>query len=168
MPNLEHVDIDLCCYFSGQVFKKIGQFQQLIYFRIERGRDNASLIEQCEDIHFGGGTLPKLEFLDVDPSNSNRPVGILTKTDLVRESLKSYKNIDLPAESVMSKNLTFAKDYLEEEQVAEAMRSNNIHYVLVEDEQSNWIGMASTVDILEEMAHSNKAFPYNRRRKVEY
>lgn len=104
----------------------------------------------------------------MDPSDNNHPVGILTKTDLVRECLKSDCNVELPAESVMSRDLTFAKDYLEEEQVAETMSSKNVHYVLVEDEQSNWVGMASTVDILTEIAASHKAFPYNRRRKVEY
>ncbi|KAG2372889.1 hypothetical protein C9374_013096 [Naegleria lovaniensis] len=63
LPQLEYVSFHPCSNIRGEIFKKIGEFSQLKYFNITRGSyDQPVPLEK--DIHFGGGTLSKLECID--------------------------------------------------------------------------------------------------------
>lgn len=70
LPQLEHVDFYPCCNFLGELFKKIGEFSQLKHFRVIREGYNSGLVTMADDVHFGGGMLPKLEYIGVGRCNN--------------------------------------------------------------------------------------------------
>jgi len=97
------------------------------------------------DNHIGSVVL-------VDPDDEKQPVGILTSTDLVRERFEKNIGCDARAEDVMSKDLFFVRDNMEEGDVAMEMTKSNKHHVLVRDEKKNWVGISSSSDVLYEAA----------------
>ncbi|KAG2373492.1 hypothetical protein C9374_012099 [Naegleria lovaniensis] len=65
LPQLEHIHLNPCCNMSGEIFKKLGEFSQLKHFHVNRTSYNNGLVDMTSDIHFGGGVLSKLEYIDV-------------------------------------------------------------------------------------------------------
>ncbi|KAG2387182.1 hypothetical protein C9374_001514 [Naegleria lovaniensis] len=64
-PFLEHLCIHPCSNISGEIFKKIGEFQQLKELHLLRRTSTHPLVAEARGIYFGGGILHNLTVLDI-------------------------------------------------------------------------------------------------------
>ncbi|KAL9649324.1 hypothetical protein ABK040_014626 [Willaertia magna] len=104
---------------------------------------------------------------------NDHPIGIITKTDLVRCTIQNNNNNttnnntttsgETIVDNVMSKDLVYAKDTLSNDQIATELMIKKLHHLLIENEESGeWVGLTTSIDVVREAALDAKAFPYNR------
>ncbi|KAL9646302.1 hypothetical protein ABK040_002850 [Willaertia magna] len=93
-------------------------------------------------------------------NNLGRAVGIITKSDLIYATYIKGMNSTTNVKEVMSKNLIFVNENNERNQVAITMSTHNLHHILVEDNDNNWIGLITSFDLAKEAALDAKAHPW--------
>jgi hypothetical protein len=59
--QLEEITLNHSASVSGELLKTIGQYERLKSFILERNAYNGDLVEQANDVHFGGGVLSNLK-----------------------------------------------------------------------------------------------------------
>ncbi|KAG2383636.1 hypothetical protein C9374_004307 [Naegleria lovaniensis] len=98
-------------------------------------------------------------------NDSGEPVGIITKSDLVRAGFVDTKPSTTPVSEIMHKNLEFCSEDLERDEVAELLMKKKIHHILVRGAHHQWVGLTTSLDIVTEAALDAKAFPWTRTHK---
>ena len=90
-------------------------------------------------------------------------VGIITNTDLLR-AYRASISIDEPCKKVMgTRRLVSCFPSHDRDAVAAIIEENRTHHVIVVDEkQSNFVGLVSSYDIAAECAKDERAWPYFR------
>jgi predicted transcriptional regulator len=89
------------------------------------------------------------------------PVGIMTKTDLV----KAYKDkvaFDAKVETIMTQGLETVDENTPKDVAADVIQSKKIHHVVVVNGKGEFAGIVSSLDIAREGALDAKAWPWNR------
>jgi len=94
------------------------------------------------------------------------PVGIITKTDLVRAGFVNALPPTTPVTEVMHSQLEFCSEEMERDQVAETLMKKKIHHMLVKNKSNSWVGLTTSMDVVTEAALDAKAFPWTRTHKV--
>eukprot|EP00571_Detonula_confervacea_P016083 CAMPEP_0172311488 /NCGR_PEP_ID=MMETSP1058-20130122/14876_1 /TAXON_ID=83371 /ORGANISM="Detonula confervacea, Strain CCMP 353" /LENGTH=136 /DNA_ID=CAMNT_0013024675 /DNA_START=227 /DNA_END=634 /DNA_ORIENTATION=+ len=90
-----------------------------------------------------------------------RPVGILTKTDITRAFVEGVSH-DTSAKSFMSDKLICVKVRTQTDDIADLIQKKFVHHLVVVDDEGNFSGVASSWDVAREVSLDAKAFPYNR------
>ncbi|EFC48435.1 predicted protein [Naegleria gruberi] len=93
------------------------------------------------------------------------PVGIITKTDLVKAGFVEGLPSSTPVTQIMHKQLEFCNEEIERDQVAELLMKKSIHHLLVRNKHNEWTGLTTSMDVVTEAALDAKAFPWVRNHK---
>jgi CBS domain-containing protein len=102
--------------------------------------------------------------LDDDTTTEfHKPVGIVTKTDLVAAYQKGM-TLDSPIGEIMSTNLDTVNVNQSRDQAAHAFDNNKNHHALVINTNGKFMGIISAWDIAAEAARDDKAFPWQNLR----
>jgi CBS domain-containing protein len=94
-------------------------------------------------------------------SNYHMPVGIATKSDIVRAYQKGIPSTTHMGE-IMSRNLTTMRDTLARDDAAKVFDREKIHHAVVLGENGEFKGLVSSWDIAVECARDARAWPWNR------
>lgn len=103
----------------------------------------------------------KIGSVIVTDETGTKPVGIITRTELV----KSYVNdvpVDSPVTEIMNNDLLFIDENQQKDHLAELMMTKKRHHVLVKDSHGQFVGLTTSLDVVTETALDAKAFPYHR------
>ena len=73
LPEMHTLLLYHCCNVSGEVFTKIGKYSKLKALCIERTVMNGDLVDQFDNIYFGGGVLTELETLALEGMYESLP-----------------------------------------------------------------------------------------------
>jgi CBS domain-containing protein len=94
--------------------------------------------------------------------NENKPIGIVTRTDVLNHYVQSGDSIDLvvPVDNfIKSKIVTITPE--ESLDIANQMLSESrLHHLIVVDKDGKLAGVLSTLDIIDLQHKRNKAYPY--------
>lgn len=92
-----------------------------------------------------------------------KAVGIITKTDLLREAYERGNPAAL-AHDVMSSNLLTIDVNAVRDEAADLLHKSFVHHLVVvrKDQGNAFAGLTSTWDVVREAALDAKAFPYSR------
>eukprot|EP00761_Pharyngomonas_kirbyi_P011327 gb/GECH01011352.1/.p1 GENE.gb/GECH01011352.1/~~gb/GECH01011352.1/.p1 ORF type:complete len:142 (+),score=33.13 gb/GECH01011352.1/:1-426(+) len=94
---------------------------------------------------------------------NDKAVGIITKTDLVRSAFVNFQDCgSVTAADVMSSNVKTIPGEMQRDEVAEKLRKEHVHHMIIADSEGNFQGITSAWDVVKEAALDAKAFPYNR------
>jgi len=98
----------------------------------------------------------------MDQHDSNKAVGLVTKTDLVlayRQGISSQQKVGL----IMATNIRTVSPNANRDSVAKMLEHHQFHHALVVDEETGeFMGMVSAWDIVVECARDARAWPFNR------
>jgi len=89
------------------------------------------------------------------------PVGIVTKTDLVRGYQKGV-SLHQKVGVIMAKELKTVPDTLGRDDASKTFERNEIHHAVVVDKEGKFAGLISSLDIASEVAKDSRAWPWNR------
>lgn len=92
---------------------------------------------------------------------ADKPVGIISKTDLVSAYRKGVKLNDR-VDSVMTKDLRSVLDTDSRDAAADAFAKSKYHHAIVQNKEGEFVGLISTWDIAQECARDSKAWPWTR------
>ena len=98
-------------------------------------------------------------------NSSNIPVGIITKTDLVRAGFVEGLPTSTLVTQIMHQQLEFCNEDIERDEVAELLMKKKIHHLLVRNKAHEWTGLTNSYDVVTEAALDAKAFPWIRSHK---
>lgn len=90
-----------------------------------------------------------------------KPVGIISKTDLVSAYKKGVKLSDR-VDLVMTKDLRSVLDTDSRDDAADAFAKSKYHHAIVQNKAGEFVGLISTWDIAQECARDSKAWPWTR------
>ena len=62
----------------------------------------------------------------------------------------------------METDLVYIDELTERDGVADVMSKHKVHHLLVKDNKGAFVGLTTTLDVVQEAALDAKAFPYNR------
>ena len=91
-----------------------------------------------------------------------RPLGIVTKTDMLQAYHKNMGLDDHQVEEIMHTTLTAVMDTMNKDEAAKIMEKNGKHHAIVIDKQGNFVGVISSLDIATEVAKDARAWPWIR------
>jgi CBS domain-containing protein len=101
-------------------------------------------------------------------NKENEPVGIVTKTDLVR-AYKANISLDQNVGTIMTtteeqeqRKLHSLLDTDSRDDAAKYMERNQVHHALVKNKHGTFVGLVSAWDITAEVARDSRAWPWNR------
>eukprot|EP00761_Pharyngomonas_kirbyi_P006212 gb/GECH01006218.1/.p1 GENE.gb/GECH01006218.1/~~gb/GECH01006218.1/.p1 ORF type:complete len:145 (+),score=22.41 gb/GECH01006218.1/:1-435(+) len=95
--------------------------------------------------------------------DSNIPIGIITKTDLVRASYIQQCDCHTTlARDVMSGPLEIIHQDKQGDEAAERMQQLRIKHLIVVDDDNRFVGLTTAWDVVREAALDSKHWPYNR------
>jgi len=92
------------------------------------------------------------------------PVGIVTKTDLVK-AYNAGLQLDRPVKEIMTKEelLATCTEHMSRDEAAKILEHNqNHHAIVIDPETKNFRGLLSSWDITVECAKDDRAWPWNR------
>ena len=92
---------------------------------------------------------------------TGKPVGIISKTDLVSAYRKGVKLNDR-VDSVMTKDIRSVLDTDSRDDAADAFAKSKYHHAIVQNKEGEFVGLISTWDIAQECARDSKAWPWTR------
>lgn len=93
------------------------------------------------------------------------PVGIVTKTDLVKAYHDELTTIDHEVQEIMTKdeNLIVCYENSSRDEAARILeRSHHHHAIVIDPVTKNFLGLVSSWDIASECAKDDRAWPWNR------
>ena len=96
------------------------------------------------------------------PEGSATPVGIVTKTDLIRGWALGLDSKQDTVKAVMGTGFESVLDTSPSGVAAEHFEKTKHRHAFVVDKNSNYVGIVTAFDIALETARDNKAWPYNR------
>ena len=91
-----------------------------------------------------------------------RPLGIITKSDLLLAYHEPGININHPCRVIMSEHLTTCSPNMDRDEVAAIMEEGKNHHALVVDESGYFQGLVSSWDITVQCAKDHRAWPWIR------
>jgi CBS domain-containing protein len=105
-------------------------------------------------------------------NKKHEPVGLVTKTDLVR-AYKANVSLNQKVAVIMSptteenepptqQKLHWLLDTQDRDDAAKYMERNHVHHALVKDKEGKFVGLVSAWDITAEVARDSRAWPWNR------
>jgi CBS domain-containing protein len=95
--------------------------------------------------------------------SGGKPVGVITKSDLLRALFQHKKEAaTTPASDIMSRTLYAIEETKTTADAAELISKYRIHHLVVVDNNGCFAGLLSSFDIVRELNLDNKAFPYSR------
>eukprot|EP00162_Nutomonas_longa_P008158 comp18313_c0_seq3/m.32509 comp18313_c0_seq3/g.32509 ORF comp18313_c0_seq3/g.32509 comp18313_c0_seq3/m.32509 type:complete len:144 (+) comp18313_c0_seq3:126-557(+) len=94
--------------------------------------------------------------------DGTNPVGIVTKTDIVRALCVENVSKDTEVKYVMSTKLSTIADSSPVDEVAKALAARHVHHLVVVGKNGEFVGLTSALDVANEYALDAKAFPYSR------
>ena len=94
-------------------------------------------------------------------ANNETPVGIVTKTDLVKAFQKGISTQDQVG-TIMVKHLKTVLDTENRDAVAKAFEHNKHHHAVVVDKDGRFKGLVSSWDVAVECAKDSRAWPWIR------
>eukprot|EP00697_Spironema_sp_BW2_P009812 gnl/Spiro4/24827_TR12342_c0_g1_i1.p2 gnl/Spiro4/24827_TR12342_c0_g1~~gnl/Spiro4/24827_TR12342_c0_g1_i1.p2 ORF type:complete len:152 (-),score=37.47 gnl/Spiro4/24827_TR12342_c0_g1_i1:65-520(-) len=89
------------------------------------------------------------------------PIGIVTKTDIVRAVANATPLHTPLAEIMTSHPLTISVD-AERDAAAEVLRQRKKHHLLVVDNHGSFVGLLSSWDLVREMSQDTRTYPWAR------
>lgn len=99
----------------------------------------------------------------LDDTEFHKPVGIVTKTDLVAAYQKGL-TLDSPIDGIMTTNLDTVNENQSRDQAAHAFEDNKNHHAIVVNSNGKFMGIISAWDIAAEAARDDKAYPWQNLR----
>ena len=99
----------------------------------------------------------------VMPKSGDTPVGIVTKTDLIRGWDKGLDAKQDTVSFVMGTNFETVLDTSPSGVAAEHFEKTKHRHAFVVDKDGNYVGIITAYDIAVETARDNKAWPYSNR-----
>lgn len=93
------------------------------------------------------------------------PVGIVTKTDLVKAYYEGITTVDHEIQEIMTQgdNLVLCNENLNRDEAARILeRTQNHHAIVIDPETKRFLGLISSWDITAECARDDRAWPWNR------
>lgn len=91
-----------------------------------------------------------------------RPLGIITKSDLLLAYHEPEVNIHHPCRVIMSDHLATCSPDMDRDEAAAILEENKNHHAVVVDEIGYFKGLISTWDITAEVARDHRAWPWIR------
>jgi CBS domain-containing protein len=101
-------------------------------------------------------------------AHSGEPLGVVTKTDLLRAYAIDKVSSDAEVQVTMSGNVFTVKGTDNRDAVAKALIDRKVHHAVVVDDAGKMIGITSSYDIANEVALDAKAHPWSREALVEW
>ena len=104
----------------------------------------------------------KITFLPFSSVDENKPIGIITKTDIA----KAYKQglpLETPATSIMSQDIKTVSRSLQRDKAASIFAEHKIHHAVVVDNEGIFVGFISAWDCAKEGSLDHHALPWSRR-----
>jgi len=98
----------------------------------------------------------------VIPKGGDTPVGIVTKTDLIRGWEMGLDSKQDTVSKVMGTNFESVLDTAPSGVAAEHFEKTKHRHAFVVDKDANFVGIVTAYDIAVETARDNKAWPYDR------
>jgi CBS domain-containing protein len=89
------------------------------------------------------------------------PVGIVTKTDMVK-AFKDRVSLETHVESIMTTCIKTVRSIAPRDEAAEVFDEFRIHHVIVVDQDLEFAGIISALDIVRETSLDGKAWPWHR------
>jgi CBS domain-containing protein len=99
----------------------------------------------------------------LDDGPFQKPLGIVTKTDLVAAYQKGLA-VDSPIGEIMSTDLETVNDNQSRDQAAHAFEQNKNHHAIVVNSKGTFMGIISAWDIAAEAARDDDAYPWQNLR----
>ena len=94
----------------------------------------------------------------------NKPVGIITKTDLTK-AYKKQLPLDTKISDIMVADVKAVFENQPRDKAARIFESNKIHHAVVVGENGEFSGLISSLDIANECVKDDRAWPWNRTEK---
>jgi CBS domain-containing protein len=94
-------------------------------------------------------------------NDDNKPVGIVTKTDLVT-AYQQGRGLSETVAAIMQTDVKSIQDTMSRDDAAKLFERNHIHHAIVVNQEGTFVGMASTWDIASECAKDSRAWPWIR------
>ncbi|CAB9501862.1 CBS [Seminavis robusta] len=91
-----------------------------------------------------------------------RPLGIITKTDMLEAYHKGMGLDDHTVEEIMHTTLTAVVDTMGRDAAAKILEKNQKHHAIVIDKEGTFVGVISSMDIANEVARDARAWPWIR------
>jgi CBS domain-containing protein len=98
----------------------------------------------------------------LDKDKKLRPLGIVTKTDMLEAYHKGMGLDDHTVTEVMHTALTAVMDTMDRDEAAKIMQKNNKHHAIVINKEGAFVGVISSMDIAFEVAKDARAWPWIR------
>lgn len=98
----------------------------------------------------------------IDKDKKLRPLGIVTRTDMLEAYHKNFGADNHTLSEVMKTTITAVCDTMSKDEAAKAMETNQKHHAFVIDKDGNFVGLISTMDIALETARDARAWPWIR------
>jgi len=99
----------------------------------------------------------------VIPEGEDKPVGIVTKTDLIRGWERGLDVKKDTVSAVMGTNFETILDTSPSGLAAEHFEKTKHRHAFVVDKEDNFVGIVTSYDIAVETAKDNRAWPYTNR-----
>jgi CBS domain-containing protein len=94
--------------------------------------------------------------------NKAIPVGIVTKTDLLRAYQQKLDLEKHKVEEIMSRTIETISHKASRDKAAEHFENTKHHHALVVNADNQWVGLLTVWDIALEAAKDKRAWPWNR------
>eukprot|EP01086_Lenisia_limosa_P001071 TRINITY_DN11941_c0_g1_i1.p1 TRINITY_DN11941_c0_g1~~TRINITY_DN11941_c0_g1_i1.p1 ORF type:complete len:141 (-),score=7.40 TRINITY_DN11941_c0_g1_i1:51-473(-) len=91
-----------------------------------------------------------------------KPVGIITKTDLIKLALPEPCDSSTLIRDIMSTKIVTVSPQASRNNVASVMSQHEIHHAVITSDEGNLLGLTSAWDVAREVYLDHKSWPYIR------
>jgi len=122
----------------------------------------ADTIETCMDVILANPEKGAVVVVDYQASlnGRNEPVGIVTKTDLLR-AYKQKLDFTLPVETIMGTKIESILNTASIDKAAEHFGNTTHYHAFVLDKDNTWVGLLTVLDVTRERARAARSWPWN-------
>jgi CBS domain-containing protein len=98
----------------------------------------------------------------LDKDKNLRPLGIVTRTDMLEAYHKGFGLDDHTVAEIMHVSLTAVLDTMHKDEAAKVFEKNKQHHAIVINKEGEFMGLISSMDVAAECARDARAWPWNR------
>lgn len=106
--------------------------------------------------------LGSVVVLDPEQKETPRPVGIVTRSNMLEAFSKGFKAEEHTLSDIMQTDVVTVPWTMDKDEAAKVFEREKKHHALVLDNSGNWKGLISSMDIAAEAARDAHAWPWNR------